>query len=289
MKKSPADVSTQLGSLFIVATPIGNLEDITFRAVRVLKEVDLIACEDTRHTKKLLNHFDIRTKLISYYREKEVARGEEILNILNSGKNVALVSDAGMPCISDPGYRLAAAAHDNGVTVIAVPGASAVVSAVAVSGLNSDSFYFNGFLPSKKNERCKKLQSLEAQQSLLVFYESPHRLLASLKDCRDVLGDRNAAVCKELTKIHEQCFKGKISEIIKALNRARVKGEYVVLIEGNTATVLQPDTQDLNELLLWYKDATEKSLKDSVKAISNDLGLSKSKVYAEALKIWDKE
>jgi 16S rRNA (cytidine1402-2'-O)-methyltransferase len=194
-----------------------------------------------------------------------------------------------MPCISDPGYRLAATAHDKGITVITVPGASALVSAVAVSGLNSDSILFNGFLPSKKNERCKMLQSVASQQSLLVFYESPHRLLASLKDCFDVLGDRKAAVCKELTKIHEKCFRGRLSQIIVALGVATVKGEYVLVIEGGSAVELPPETVDLHELLIWYKDESGRTLRDSVQSIASDLGLSKSFVYSEALKVWNKD
>ena len=277
------------GFLYIVATPIGNLEDMTLRAMRVLKEVDLIACEDTRHSRKLLNHFQINTPLISYYREKEVSRGKQIIKELCRGKNVALVSDAGMPCISDPGYRLAAAAHDEGIRVITVPGASALVSAVAISGLNSESFFFHGFLPSKKNERRKMLQSMASQQSLLIFYESPHRLMASLKECLDVLGDRFAAVCKELTKIHERCFRGRLSHIIAELSLVNIKGEYVLVIEGSSSANLPPETDDLQGLLLWYRDESGRTLKDSVHAIASDLGLSRSMVYSEALKIWKKD
>ena len=274
------------GTLFIVATPIGNLEDMTFRAVRTLKEVDLIACEDTRHTKKLLNHFQIQTKLISYYREKEASRSKTIINDICAGRNVALVSDAGMPCISDPGYRLVAAAHDKGIIVVAIPGASALVSSVAISGLNSDSFLFCGFLPSKKNERRKYLQSLISQKSLLIFYESPHRLLRSLKDCFEVLGDRTAALCKEITKMHEQCFRAPLSQIIDEITKKPIKGEYVLVLEGNSSKDLPPQTEDLHQLLIWYRDEAGVSLKDAVKTIAQDLGLSRSKVYAEALKVW---
>lgn len=280
---------TTCGRLSIVATPIGNLEDITYRAVRILQEVDLIACEDTRHTKKLLNHFNINTKLISYYREKEAERSATIIRELCSGKNVALVSDAGMPCISDPGYRLIAEAHAQAINVDVVPGASAVVAAVALSGLNSERFLFYGFLPAKKNERRKMLQSLSSQRSLLVFYESPHRLHGSLQDCLDLLGDRRAAVCKELTKIHEKCYRPNLSSIIEELNTVNVKGEYVLVIEG-AAVVDEPlQSDDLGELLRWYRDESGQSLKASVKSIATDLGLSRSMVYAEALKIWDKD
>ena len=281
--------SHSYGSLYLVATPIGNLEDTTFRAIRILKEVDLIACEDTRHSRKLLTHFQISTPLVSYYREKEASRGEQLINELCCGKNVALVSDAGMPCISDPGYRLVAAAHDKGIQVTAVPGASALVSAVANSGLDSSAFVFYGFLPSKKNERRKMLQSLVSQQPLLVFYESPHRLLASLQECLDVLGDRTAAVSKELTKIHERCFRGSLSQIIAELSLTKVRGEYVLVIEGSSSVNLPPEELDLISLLIWYRDESGRTLKDSVQAIASDLGLSRSIIYSEALKVWNKD
>jgi len=269
----------------VVATPIGNLEDITLRALRILKEVRYIACEDTRHTRKLLTHFQISTPLISYYRGKEAGKSGQIVSYLLEGSDVALVSDAGMPCIADPGHILVQKAYESGIRVSPVPGASALISAIGMAGLQAEHFLFSGFLPSKKNDRLKRLQHLLMEPALLVFYESPHRLLKSLTDCLAVLGSRPAAICKELTKIYESCQRGSLADLVADLkNVPRIKGEYVILIEGSKAD--QPPANDnIEELLAWYRD-TGRSLKDSVQRIASDLGLPRSKVYAKALLAW---
>jgi 16S rRNA (cytidine1402-2'-O)-methyltransferase len=273
------------GVLYVVATPIGNLEDITLRALRILKEADYVACEDTRHTRKLLTHFQISAKLKSYYKGKEASKSEEIVGLLLAGANVALVSDAGVPCISDPGYVLVQKAVRHGILVRAVPGPSALTAAISIAGLPAANFLFNGFLPAKKSERLKCLQNLVGEAALLVFYESPHRLLKSLSDCLMVLGNRPAAVCKELTKIYEDCQRGSLADLVDYFKKiTRVKGEYVILISG-CQEAPPPDSGDIEELLVWYRDSGS-SLKDSVARIAADLGLPRSKVYAQALLIW---
>ncbi len=276
------------GILYIVATPIGNLEDITYRAVRILKEVDYIASEDTRHTRKLTSHFQIQTNLISYYREKEVQRSKKIIELLLGGNNIALVSDAGIPCVSDPGFILVKQAMLQSIKVVTIPGPSAVVSAISIAGLKSDQFAFIGFLPSKKGERIKLLNTNKLSTFLLVFYESPRRIISSLIDCLEVFGDRQAAVCKELTKIYEQSLQGSLSELVEYFSaKATIKGEYVLLIEGHDGNVA-PETEDMVELLSWFRDNGELSMKDAVKKLSSDMGVSRSKVYAMALKVWGK-
>ncbi len=274
------------GLLYVVATPIGNLEDITLRALRILAEVSLIACEDTRQTRKLLTHFKINTPLISYYRGREVSRAARIITALKAGKDVALVSDAGVPCISDPGYILVREARQAGIMVTPIPGPSALTTAVSMAGMAAERFLFCGFLPSRGNERRKALRLLSSDPALLVFYESPHRLLKTLADCLDILGDRPAALCKELTKIYEQCLRGSLSEVIIGLrDLPRVRGEYVLLIEGRTDIPPRPESDDIVELLTWQRQAGV-SLKDAVRRLAADLGLSRSKVYTEALGIW---
>ncbi len=270
----------------MVATPIGNLEDITLRALRILKEVDYIACEDTRHTRKLLTHFQISSKLVSYYKGKEVSKSGEIVSYLLAGANVALVSDAGVPCISDPGYILVQKVIENRIKISTVPGPSALTSAISVAGLPSENFLFSGFLPAKKNERLKILRNLAGESALLVFYESPHRLIKFLTDCLEVLGNRSAVVCKELTKIYEDCQHGSLADLVGYFRKiTKVKGEYVVLITGRLGEP-RPDSDDIEDLLVWYRDSGS-SLKDSVARIAADLGLSRSRVYAKALLIWD--
>lgn len=277
------------GTLYVVATPIGNLEDITMRAIRVLKEVSLIACEDTRHTRKLLTHFAINTPQTSYYREKEAQKTGEIIQLLLEGRDVALVSDAGVPCISDPGFVLVNAAHHHGIAVVPIPGPSALTAAISAAGLKADHFLFCGFLPPKSADRRKALQALANQPALLVFYEAPHRLPQCLTDCQTVLGDRQVVVCKELTKLYERCLRGLLSEVLAVLAGEEIRGEFVVLVEG--AVPLATPTiagQDLRGLLAWYKSNSGLSLKAAVSQVAGDLGLSRSKVYSEALEVWGK-
>lgn len=220
------------GTLYIVATPIGNLEDITLRAIRILKEVNLIAAEDTRHTRKLLSHFDIHTPLTSFFLGNEKGKAGAIISEIISGKNVALVTDAGTPCISDPGFPLLAAAIEAGVSVVPVPGASALTSALCAAGLPTDRFLFVGFLPDKPGKRKSALEELKNFPFTLVFYVSPWKAVATIADCLEVLGDRRACVCRELTKIHEEFIRAPLSQILTRFQENPPKGEMVLLVEG---------------------------------------------------------
>ncbi|HKL48797.1 MAG TPA: 16S rRNA (cytidine(1402)-2'-O)-methyltransferase, partial [Desulfuromonadales bacterium] len=220
------------GTLYVVATPIGNLEDITMRAVRVLGEVDLVACEDTRHSGKLLSHFGISASLIAYHEHNEAARSSQLVEALEEGRSVALISDAGTPGISDPGYRLIRACRQAGVSVQAVPGVSAVVAALSVSGLSVVRFAFEGFLPAKRNARCSYLERVSGDERTLVFYEAPHRLVAMLEDIIGIMGaEREVVVARELTKLHEETVTGAAAEVLEQFSsRPRVRGELVVMV-----------------------------------------------------------
>ena len=218
------------GMLYIVATPIGNLGDITFRAIEVLKQVDVIACEDTRHTKILLSHYGIQKTLISYFEHNKEKKARYILRLLDDGKNVALVSDAGTPGISDPGYRVIRDALDNEVNVISIPGANAALAALAVSGMPTDRFAFEGFLPNKTTARKKKLSEFAKKKSTIICYESPHRLLASLEDMGEVLGDAELVVAREITKKFEEIKRGNASDLLAYFKQKKVRGEFVVII-----------------------------------------------------------
>lgn len=221
------------GTLFVVATPIGNLDDMTIRAVKCLKEVHLIACEDTRRTAKLLNHLGIKKPLISCFEHNELARIDELLEKIGAGADIALVSDAGTPSISDPGFALVRAAHARGIRVSPVPGPSALIAALSVSGLPTDEFLFAGFLPRTSGARCTRLLGLKAQAATLVFYESPHRVVESLGDMIAVLGDRPAFLCREVTKLHEELKSGVLSGIARTLTeRPEVLGEIVLVVAG---------------------------------------------------------
>lgn len=219
------------GKLYIVSTPIGNLDDITLRAIEILKSVDLIACEDTRRTMILLEKLGITKKLVSYYSYNEKQRAEELISLLKSGKNIALVSDSGTPGISDPGYALIKRAIDENIQVIPIPGATAFVCALVTSGLPMDEFVFVGFLPHKKGRKTK-LQKLAQEERTVILYESPHRILKTLNEILETFGDREIAVAKELTKIHEEIFRGRVSEVLKKLTPDKIKGEFVIIISG---------------------------------------------------------
>src|SRR5208282_3543290 len=224
------------GKLYVVGTPIGNLEDITLRAIRILKDVDLIACEDTRRTQKLLNAYKIQTRTISYHEHNEMTRAPELIIQMEEGSSIALVTDAGMPVVSDPGFRLVHLAVRHSIPVIPVPGASAFVAALAASGLPVDKFRFLGFLPSKKGERRKALEELKDATRTLVFYEAPHRLAEMLKDAREILGDREIVIAREVTKVHEEFVRGTIGTALEYLKRRPAKGEITVLIGPHTAS-----------------------------------------------------
>lgn len=274
------------GILYVVATPIGNLEDITLRARRILEEVDLIACEDTRHTRKLLAHLGLATPLTSYYREKEQYKTEKLLDKLRGGLDIALVSDAGTPSLSDPGAVLIREARSAGLPVIPVPGPSALTAAVSVAGLEADGFFFGGFPPAKQGQREKLFRRLAALPYPLVFYESPHRIKACLRDCLAIFGDRPAMLFRELTKVHETCRRGTIAELLGQLGE-KTRGEIVLIIDP-AAEAAQAPAGDLAELLAWYRRQPGMSLKDAVRLIAEDLNLPRGKVYREALAVWKK-
>jgi 16S rRNA (cytidine1402-2'-O)-methyltransferase len=274
------------GTLYIVATPIGNLEDITLRALRILKEVDLIAAEDTRHTRNLLNHFGIATPLISYYREKEAERSEEILLHLQEGKNIALVSDAGTPAISDPGAVVVRQVHDHGLTVVPLPGPSALTTALSASGITSAGFLFLGFLPAKSGQRCKILATIVDCQYPVVFYESPHRIDTFLADAIEILGDRQAFWARELTKSFEDLQSGSLGDLLARSRQGRNRGEFVVVICPGSRE--EAKGQTLEELILWYRDNSALSLKDVSRRLATDLGVSRSQIYQQALTLWNR-
>ena len=267
------------GTLYLVATPIGNLEDITFRAVRTLREADLIACEDTRHTRKLLDHYSIDKPAVSYHEHNERERAAELTAKLLAGISVALVSDAGMPLVSDPGYRLVAAAIEHGVPVVPIPGPSALVTALAASGMPTDAFYFGGFLPPKSGQRIRTLTALATVEATLVFYEAPHRILDALADVEQTLGPRPVVVARELTKIHEEFVRGAAGEVRATLAaRDSIKGEITLLI-GRPAEP-PPDSTPLDEAVAaCMREGLSRM--DAMKAVARRRGLSKRDVYRD--------
>ena len=280
--------SPQKGILYVVSTPIGNLKDITLRALEVLKEVDIVAAEDTRHSRKLFSRYDIKTRLISYYGAKEEIKGDEVLRELKAGKKVALISDAGTPGISDPGYYLIKNAAEEGYDIFTIPGPSALVSAITISGLPMARFVFEGFLPPKGSARRKRIESLKGEERAVVIYESPRRAIKTLKELLAALGDRKAVMARELTKIHEELVRGTISDIINRLEEKGVRGEITLIIAGETEPAEQEDkTARMNELI--NKALTNKiPVKDAAETIALELGLSKRDVYQSILKVKDK-
>ena len=229
-----SSANTKKGALYIVSTPIGNREDITLRALRILKEVDLIAAEDTRHTGPLLRHFGIQTPLTSYFEGNELKKKEFILSRLRQGHSIALVSDAGTPGISDPGFRLIQTAIENQISIVPIPGPSAVIAALSVSGLPTDAFLFKGFLPHKSKKRKELLKQLEEVRETLILYESPHRISETLNDIFETLGDREMVLTRELTKVYEEVLRGKVSEIINQIGERKLKGEMTLVVSGKT-------------------------------------------------------
>ena len=268
------------GRLFVVGTPIGNLEDITFRAVRTLKEVDLIACEDTRRTQQLLAHYSIPTRTVSYHQHNEMTRAPELIIEMEEGSQIALVSDAGMPGISDPGYRLVHLAIRHEIPVIPVPGVSAFVAAISASGLPVDKFRFLGFLPSRKSARRKSLAELKSAAKALIFYEAPHRLLEMLEDVLEILGDRPAVVAREVTKLHEEFVRGLVSAVLRALKKKPVKGEITVLL--GAAPAEQQNGRPAQSIRLEVQDVMANQgleERDALKAVARRRGISKSEAY----------
>ena len=273
--------------LYVVATPIGNLEDITLRALRVLKEVDLIACEDTRQTRKLLDHYGIQTRTISYHEHNEMTRAAELIVNLEQGGRLALVSDAGMPSISDPGYRLITLAIRHHVPVVPVPGASAFVAALAASGLPTDSFKFNGFLPAKRGQRRSELESVRDAARTVIYYEAPHRIIETLEDVVAVMGgSRHVVIAREVTKLHEEFLRGRADEILEQLRaRGDVKGEITLLIGRPTeagerkapARTRTPIRQRLEQVM----DERKLDEKAALKVVAKEMGVSRSEAYRE--------
>jgi 16S rRNA (cytidine1402-2'-O)-methyltransferase len=266
------------GTLFVVATPIGNLEDITVRALRVLKEADLIACEDTRQSGKLLSHYGITTGTISYHEHNEAARTADLIARMQEGSNVALITDAGTPLVSDPGYRLVTGAIAANITVVPIPGASAAMGALAAAGLPTDEFRFCGFLPPRSGQRRKALEELQSETCTLVFYEAPHRILETLEDIEAVYGPRPVVVARELTKLHEEFLRGPAVEVRKQLaDRPSVKGEITLLI-GKGEHIA--DTTPIPEAVAALEAAGIPRM-DAIKQVARDRGLSKRDVYKE--------
>jgi 16S rRNA (cytidine1402-2'-O)-methyltransferase len=270
------------GKLYLVATPIGNLEDITLRALRVLREeVALIACEDTRQTQKLLHHFEIRKPLIAYHEHNETSRAAEIVERLQREESVALVTDAGTPLVSDPGYRVVAAAVEAGITVIPIPGASAVLAALAASGLPTNEFRFAGFLPPKQLARRKTLEELSAETGTLVLYESPHRILDTLTDIQEVMGNRPIVLARELTKLHEEFLRGKAGEIRDQLQaRTSVKGE-ITLVIGRAEELAEMPGDPVAAVAELQNAGVERM--EAIKSVAKRLGLPKREVYRLAM------
>lgn len=267
------------GTLYVVATPIGNLEDITFRAVRTLNEVDRIACEDTRQTRKLLDRYGIATPTVSYHEHNEQARSEELLRELQAGKNIALVSDAGTPLIADPGYRLVRKAREQKITVTPIPGPSAVLAALSASGLATDAFFFGGFIPAKKSQRRKLLEELKPVSSTVVLYEAPHRILETLSDLAELLPNRPVVLARELTKVHEEFLEGAAAELRETLAPLpSLKGEFTILI-GKSETP-EADSTPLNEAFEKLIAAGIPRM-EAMKTLARQRGLPKQEVYKQ--------
>lgn len=276
------------GQLYLCATPIGNLEDMTFRAVRVLKEVDLIAAEDTRNSIKLLNHFEIKTKMTSYHEYNKVEKARYLVEKMQQGLNVAVITDAGTPGISDPGEELVKQCHEAGIVVTSLPGACAAITALIISGRPTRRFAFEAFLPADKKERKQILSSLENETRTMIIYEAPHRLRKTLKELQEVLGDRNLTICKELTKKHETAFLTTIDGAISHYESQEPRGEYVLIIEGKKYQELEKESQEEflkytieEHMELYLSQGIDK--KQAMKMVAKDRGISKREVYQALL------
>lgn len=275
-----------MGELYVVATPIGNLEDITLRAIRILKEVDMIAAEDTRHTLKLLNHLGISKTLISYHRHNEEIKTEELINKLLDGKKIALVSDAGTPVISDPGGEIVKEAIKNNIKVIPVPGPCALITALVASGIEAKEFVFIGFLPQNKKNRKEKLEQISKEERTTILYEAPHKLIQCLEDLKNILENRKVVVARELTKMHEEYKVGTIEELQKKITNP--KGEYVLIIEKNQKKQKDIELEQLNKLTLeeHYKYYEQKKMdkKSIIKQMAKDRNVNKNEIYKQFIK-----
>ena len=282
-KQDGQNIADLPGTLYVVATPIGNLEDLTFRALRILQEVDLVAAEDTRHSRKLFNHYGIKTPLTSYFEHNEVAKGEQLVKALSGGKNVALITDAGTPAISDPGFLLVQLCRARNIPVASVPGPSAVTTALSIAGLPTDRFVFEGFLPTRKKACSDRIATFLGEQRTVVCYESPRRLLKTLDLLLELLGDkRQVAVVRELTKLHEEVYSGCLPEVIAYFSNSGVRGEVVLLIAPPVES--QPD-ETVIEMLVRIQAESDLPMRQIVKQVAKHFGLSGSDVYKESLKL----
>lgn len=270
-----------IGTLYLVATPIGNLSDISKRAIETLQQVDLIACEDTRHTRKLLSHYNISNKLVSYHEHNEAERATELAVLLTAGKNIAVVSDAGTPAICDPSFRAVQKAYEIGAKVISIPGAAAFVNAAVVSALPTDSIFFGGFLPSKKGERLRRLEEVKDIPATLVFYETPHRLEKSLADCSEILGNRKAVVARELTKLHEEIVRGDLKELIAKFSDQNIKGEIVLVIDRQETNDDKTKASNIQSLAERVAELEAQGLDNraALKKAAKEFGISRSEAY----------
>jgi len=276
------------GTLYLVGTPIGNMEDITLRALRVLREVDLIACEDSRHTVQLLDHYDIEKTTVSYHEHNELTRAAELIVHLEQGENIAMVSDAGMPGVSDPGYRLIALAVRHHLKVVPVPGASAFLSALVASGLPTDSFRFSGFLPSKQGARRTLLEAIRHSPRTQIFYEAPHRIVEALEDVVELLGpERHVVVAREVTKLHEEFLRGRAEDLLATLKkRGEVKGEITLLIgKADSAEYAQPNSKNVGVRVRELMKSDELDEKAALKQAAKEFGVSKSEAYRELQRV----
>ncbi len=273
---------SMVGILYVVATPIGNLEDVTLRALRVLKEVDLIAAEDTRHTQKLLGHYDIRTPLTSYHEHNERTKARPLVERILQGQNIALVTDAGVPAISDPGYRIVVEAISAGIQVTPIPGPSALTAILSVSGLPTDRFIFEGFLPAKKKQRRDRLAALRGEMRTLVCFEAPHRLLESLRDIHELLGDREVVVAREVSKVYEEFLRGLAGELIDKLAGREIRGELTLVIKGSAGE------SPISEALLSTENRKLKTggmrVKEIAEVLAEKHSLAKREVYRMVLR-----
>ena len=269
------------GTLYVVATPIGNLEDITLRALRVLKEVDVIAAEDTRHTQILLSHYGIHTPLTSYHEHNEKTKARQLMSRLERGEQIALVSDAGTPAISDPGYRLAVEAIRGGIPVIPIPGASALTAVLSAGGLPTDRFVFEGFLPAKKQERRARLRALSSETGTLAIYEAPHRLTETLNDLVEILGDREIVLAREVSKVHEEFLRGRLTEVAKQVAGREIKGELTLLIGGSRGQS-EVSQEQIDEEIRKLKDDGLR-VKEIAEILGEKYGYPKKEIYRLAL------
>jgi len=277
-----SNTETALGCLYLVGTPIGNLEDITLRALRILKEADQIACEDTRHTQKLLNHYEIRKPLISYHEHNELTRAPELLISLEQGAKIALVSDAGMPLVSDPGHRLVTLCLRHHVPVVPVPGPSALLASLAASGLPNEEFLFVGFLPARTGERRRALERLRIEDRTIILYEAPHRIAECVADAREVLGNRTACIAREVTKLHEEFRRGKLSELFSSLQERPAKGEITLLIGAEDPADARTPANSMQSLAERVEELIHQAKldrKEALKLAAKERGLTRREAY----------